>query len=191
MKDKKIIIITIVSSILIVIAGALIAKHYILPPAEETVNALPKLQLGDPIFPDKMRPYLLHKAMANIFSPSKDGMFVMEREILSKPLTIRIAEAVITKYLKGLKEGLRDAKLLGVYRDRKNNILYIDLSVEFRRNFSGDVEQEYYLLKSLFKTVVTNIVEIEDVKLLINGREVESIGSHFISLYGLRAVVGY
>jgi hypothetical protein len=123
-----------------------------------------------------------------IFYPSEDGVTPEDRTVPNKPLPVAMADVVIEEYLKGLREGLKDAKLLGVYRDR-NNVLYIDLSDEFRRNFYGDARQEYYLLKSLFDTVVANIVGTEDVRLLIEGKETESIGGHFSILYGLKGIM--
>lgn len=126
--------------------------------------------------------------VVKIFYPSEDGVTPEDRTVPSKSLPVAMADVVIEEYLKGLKEGLRDAKLLGVYRDR-NNVLYIDISDEFRRNFYGDARQEYYLLKSLFDTVVTNVVGTEDVRLLIEGKEIESIGGHFSILYGLKGIM--
>ena len=113
---------------------------------------------------------------------------MQEKKIHGSPLPVKMAEAVVAEYLKGLKEGLRDTKLLGVYRDR-GNIFYIDLSDEFRRNFSGDAGQEFYLLKSLFETVTANIAGTEDVKVLIEGKEIESIGGHISSFYPLKETV--
>ncbi len=122
-----------------------------------------------------------------IFYPSEDGIVAEDKIVPNKPLPVAMAEAALTEYLKGLKAGHKDTKLLGVYRDR-NNVFYIDLSDEFRRNFSGDVRQEYYLLKSLFDTVVSNVAGAEDVRLLIDGKEIESIGGHYYSLYGLKRI---
>ena len=125
--------------------------------------------------------------LVKIFYPSEDGIVAEERIVPNKPLPVTMAEAVLNEYLKGLKGGYKNTKLLGVYRDR-NNVFYIDLSDEFRRYFSGDAREEYYLLKSLFDTVVSNVAGAEDVRLLIDGKEVESIGGHFYSLYGLKRI---
>ncbi|HAK88874.1 MAG: hypothetical protein A2X55_11645 [Nitrospirae bacterium GWB2_47_37] len=123
-----------------------------------------------------------------IFHPSEDGMAGEERMFQNKPLPVEMAETILAEYLKLLGEGFKDAKLLGVYRDR-NNVLYIDVSEEFRKGFAGDARQEYYLLRSLFDTTVKNIQGIEDVRLLIEGKEIESIGGHFRIMYGLKTIV--
>jgi hypothetical protein len=123
-----------------------------------------------------------------IFYPSEEGISTVEKSVQSSHLHLKMAEAVIAEYLKGLKEGMKDTKLLGIYKDR-NNVLYIDLSDEIRKNFSGDVKHEYFFLKSLFQTVVTNIPEIEDIKLFVEGKEIQSIGGHFYTLYPLKDMV--
>ncbi len=113
-----------------------------------------------------------------------EGITVEELKIRNNPIPVKMAEAIMAEYLKGLKYGLKDTKLLGIYRD-KRSIIYIDLSEEFRKNFSGDVKQEYSLLKSLYETITVNIPGTEDVRVLIDGKEVESIGGHFSALYPL------
>jgi len=75
-----------------------------------------------------------------------------------------------------------------VYRDKKH-VLYVDLSDDFRRSFSGDARQEFLLLKSLYETVVQNVPGAEDVRILVEGKETESIGGHFIILSALREIV--
>jgi hypothetical protein len=122
-----------------------------------------------------------------IFHPSQDGIIAAKIKVRHSPLHVEMVEIVMTEYLKGLGEKYEGTKVLGVYRDRLN-VLYIDLSDEFRRNFSGDAMQEFLLLQSLYNTIITNFPWVQDVRLLIEGKEVESIGGHFLSLYGLKEI---
>ncbi len=69
------------------------------------------------------------------------------------------------------------SKLNGVFLGN-DSILYIDLSDEFRRNFQGNAMQEYMLLKALHKSLMKNVYQVEGVRLLIDGREVDSVGGH-------------
>ncbi|MFO0751824.1 MAG: GerMN domain-containing protein [Thermodesulfovibrionales bacterium] len=124
-----------------------------------------------------------------VFFPSGDGIITEERSIKSSPLTVTVAESVLEEYLKGIRGDRADMKVIGVYRDR-NNILYVDFSASFRKAFTGDIRQEYYLLKSLYETVIRNVEGVEDVKVLLDGKEAESIGGHFATLHPLRATVG-
>ncbi len=127
-------------------------------------------------------------ARAVIVIPSEKGLITREIALKEGLLPVERAEAVIGEYLKGLGAGLRETRLLGVYRD-KGNVLYIDLSGDISQDFSGDAMDEYLLLKSLWQTVSRNFPWVADVRLLIDGKEKESIGGHLTALGGLRGTV--
>jgi spore germination protein GerM len=84
----------------------------------------------------------------------------------------------------------RGARLLGIYKGT-DGMLYIDLSDEFRRNFQGDVFAEFLLLKGLYESIISNIQDIQDVKILIEGKETETLGGHFFLLYPLKDMVSH
>jgi hypothetical protein len=130
------------------------------------------------------------KVPVTIFYPVEAGMVKEEKTLAGGSLPVKLAESVLQEFFKGLKNGLNNTVVRGVYEDR-NKILYVDLSDEFRRNFSGEARYEYYLLKSLYQTLVTNISEVRDVKILIEGREIESIGGHILAILPLRETVWY
>jgi len=130
------------------------------------------------------------KVPVTIFYPGEAGMVKEEKTLAGGSLPVKLAESVLQEFFKGLKNGLNNTVVRGVYEDR-NKILYVDLSDEFRRNFSGEARYEYYLLKSLYQTLVTNISEVRDVKILIEGREIESIGGHILAILPLRETVWY
>jgi hypothetical protein len=123
-----------------------------------------------------------------IFYPAKSGLIKEERTVAAGSLPVKMVESVLQEYFSGFKTDLKNTTVRGVYRDR-NRIFYIDLSEEFRRYFSGDDGDEYYLLKSLYQTIVTNVSDVRDVKVLIEGREVESIGGHMMILTPLQESV--
>ncbi len=187
MKDKKYIILTASAVLLVAIsAGWLVAKYYLFP---ENTAQEPFIELKDGMPEGKKIPDENGSDVVpvKIFYPSEAGLSVEEKNVRNSRLPVKMAELILAEYLKGLKEGLGDTKLLGVYRD-SSNIFYIDLSDEFRRNFAGDAGQEYYLLKSLFETVMVNLPGTEDVKLLIEGKEVDSIGGHFSCFSPLKEI---
>jgi len=128
--------------------------------------------------------------VVKIFYPSEDGVQLKEKKIFTNLLPVNIAEEVIKEYLKELKDGLRNTRLLGVYRDA-NNTIYINLSDDFRRYFSDSARFEYYLLESFLKTILQNVPEAEDVRLLIEGKEIESIGGHFICIPSLKTSIHF
>jgi len=185
MGNKKYIVIALLCLIVAAAAGWFVTKHFQsaarqfkqplieLKGGEATVNsALPAVTSDD------------DTVAVKLFLPSDEGITIVERRIQNNPLPVKMAEELAAEYLKGLKEGLNDTKLIGVYRD-KRSIIYIDVSDEFRKNFSGDIRQEFELLKSLYQTITVNIPDTEDVRLLVDGKEIESLGGHFNALYPL------
>lgn len=128
-----------------------------------------------------------------IFNPAGGRIEVVERTIPRRIRTSAIAEAVIEEYFRLPVNAAgspipANVKLLGLYRDAMQ-ILYIDLSDEVRRNFHGDAASEYLLLKGLLETVVSNITDIQDVKVLVEGKEIDSLGGHVMLKYPLKNLV--
>ncbi|MEW6067591.1 MAG: GerMN domain-containing protein [Nitrospirota bacterium] len=128
-----------------------------------------------------------------IYYPISDHIQPEEKKIPQRIGQIKIAEAIIEEYLAGASDTASSiipegAKFLGVYRGA-DEILYVDLSDEFQRNFQGDAMSEFLLLKGLYKSLISNVEDIQDVKILIEGKEIETIGGHFYLLYPLRDMV--
>lgn len=128
-----------------------------------------------------------------IYYPSDDRLQMEERKVQRKTSQTGRAEAVVGEFLKGpvnaRVSGIpRDTKLLGIYRG-DDSVLYVDLSDEFRRNFEGDVVAEFLLLKGLYESLISNVQDIADVKILIEGRETESLGGHIYLIYPLKEIV--
>jgi spore germination protein GerM len=103
--------------------------------------------------------------------------------------SLKLAEGALSELLSGEhiadREAVPDgAKLLGVYYGI-DRILYVDISSELKRNFRGDAAGEFLLLKSIYDTITSNI-EVDDVFLLINGKEEETLGGHCYIKYPLK-----
>ncbi|MBF0559607.1 MAG: GerMN domain-containing protein [Nitrospirae bacterium] len=181
--EKKYYLIALVVMLLAAAAGWFVTQQY-LSPTRQFQTPLIELK-GDATAGGALpSPMSDDGVTVKIFLPSADGIKVDERRIQNNPIPVAMAEALTAEYLKGLKDEIKDVKLLGVYRD-KRSIIYIDVSDEFRKNFSGDIKQEYALLKSLYQTITVNIPGTEDVRLLVDGKEIESLGGHFNALYPL------
>lgn len=125
-----------------------------------------------------------------LFFPAGGRLEVTEKTIPRKIRTSSTAEAVIEEYFR-VPANATDSviparvKILGLYRDAMQ-ILYVDLSDELRRNFHADALSEYLVLKGLYETVVSNIPDIQDVKVLVEGKEIESLGGHVLLKYPLK-----
>ncbi len=127
-----------------------------------------------------------------VFYPVGLNLYIKEVMINRVFAPLEIAERALNELLS--LEDIIDSgvipistKLIGLYYGI-NDILYIDLSQEFQRNFHGDIYDEYMLLKSIYETVMSNI-EVSDIKILIQGKEVETIGGHFYIKYPLKQTV--
>lgn len=130
-----------------------------------------------------------------IYYPVENRLQIEERRLQRRTTQIAIAEAVVEEFLKGpagmkTSEMPKDARLLGIYLD-EDKILYVDLSDELRRNFQGDALTEFLLLKGLYESLSSNLGNIEDVKVLIEGGEKETLGGHLYLSYPLKDMVSY
>jgi spore germination protein GerM len=130
-----------------------------------------------------------------LYFPLGDGLQLVERKVVGRTKQSAIADAVIEEFFKGPGTGApspvpQNVKLLGLYRDASHT-LYVDLSDEIRRNFQGDALSEYLLLKGIYESLISNLQDIQDIKVLIEGKEAESLGGHFYLNYPLKTIVGY
>ena len=130
-----------------------------------------------------------------IYYPVGNQLWMEERRLPRRTAQIAIAEATVEEFLKGPAGGValnmpKDARLLGLYKDA-DRIFYVDLSDEFRRNFQGDAITEFLLLKGLYESLVSNIHDIKDVNVLIEGNEIETLGGHLYLLYPLKDMVSH
>jgi len=128
-----------------------------------------------------------------LFYPQERSLQMEEKKVPSRTNQMAVAEAVVEEYFGGTAGESGNAipggvKLLGLYRDA-NMILYIDLSDEFRRNLQGDARTEYLLLKGLGESLVSNLQDFSDFKILIEGKELESLGGHFFLGLPLKGMV--
>jgi spore germination protein GerM len=124
-----------------------------------------------------------------VYYPAEGRLMMEERRVKRQASVVASAEAIAEEYLKGPARGKSDvpqgAKLLGAYIG-SDGVLYVDLSDEFRRNFQGDALTEYLVLKGLYESIISNVGGMDDVKVIIEGKEIESIGGHLFAMYPLK-----
>jgi spore germination protein GerM len=118
-----------------------------------------------------------------------------ERKLPRRNKEIAIAETIVEEFLKGpsgaqVSSVPGNTRLLGIYKDTER-VFYIELSEEFRRNFQGDALTEYFVLKGLYESLISNIPDLQDVKVLIEGREAETLGGHLYLSYPLKDMISY
>jgi len=125
-----------------------------------------------------------------VYYPSEGRLIMEERRVKRQVAITAIAEEIVNEFLKGPSTAAKSVippgtKLLAVYYGI-DGILYVDLSDEFRRNFRGDALNEFLLLKGLYDSIISNVTGVDDVKVIIEGKEIESIGGHLFALYPLK-----
>jgi hypothetical protein len=96
------------------------------------------------------------------------------REKSQRGAYLFIAEDVIKKLIEPYGVKLRD-----LYMDREGTI-YADFSSELKNNFHGDASEEYSIISELYKRLKANVPSFTALKLLIEGKEMESFGGHIV-----------
>lgn len=127
-----------------------------------------------------------------VFLPDESRL-ILEVRVLERVFSQKkVLKSAMTEFLKGspaLKRNIIPVNsiLLGVYVGN-DGITYIDLSEDFKRNFHGDALDEFLLLRGLYETAASN-ANIEDMKILIDHKETDTIGGHFAADRPLKLLV--
>lgn len=125
-----------------------------------------------------------------------EGRVALEQRIIPKVEGARaMAETVLMEFLDGPdieeRSYVPDAvEVLGVYLG-KDKVLYLDFTSSLTLNFQGDAVAEFLLLRALYKTLKANLSGLKGYRLLVDGREVDTIGGHIYILEGLERAVPY
>ena len=82
------------------------------------------------------------------------------------------AEDIVRVYLESY-----NAELNHFFMDRHGTV-YIDTSQEFVKNFQGSLLDEYLTISSLLKSLNAHMPSVKAMKLLIDGREIDTLGGH-------------
>ena len=130
-----------------------------------------------------------------LYYPVGNRLESVEKRVPKRTKQMAIADAVIEEYFKGPGEGRAsqvppNVKLLGLYKDN-SQMLYLDLSDELRRNFQGDALTEFLLLKGIYESLISNLQEVRDVMILVEGKESETLGGHLYLKFPLKYTVAY
>lgn len=126
-----------------------------------------------------------------LYVPKNGKLEMTEKKLPRRIKNIAIAEAVIEEFFRTPADSSpipQGVKVLGMYRDASLN-LYLDLSDELRRNFQGDALSEFLVLKGMHDSLVANVQDFQDLKILVEGKEIESLGGHFYLKYPLKSTV--
>ncbi|MCE5312601.1 MAG: GerMN domain-containing protein [Nitrospiraceae bacterium] len=116
------------------------------------------------------------------------GLNVVERMVKSDFSPLRVTEAALDEFFKGLGKGFEGAKVAALFKDR-HNVVYVDMTAEFLKGFNMDAADEYNLMRAFYRTATANS-GAEDIKILVAGKEIESFGGHFFGFYPMKETFG-
>jgi spore germination protein GerM len=125
------------------------------------------------------------------FGSDDGGSLVAEhRQISSTRDVLKNLRRVIEALVAGPEEdGVASipasARLRGVFIDDRT--AFIDFSKEIVSEFSGGTTAEYVLIASLVQTACGNFPEVDAVRILVEGEEVNTIGGHLLVSRPLKA----
>ncbi len=117
-----------------------------------------------------------------VFFPVGGRLQIFEKRIPGTMTEPKLAEVLVEEFLslnREMNSGIipPKLKLLGAYISNEG-ILYLNFPSALSSGFRGDALDEYLLLKGLLDTMISNLT-INDVVILIGGREAETLGGHF------------
>ncbi len=107
----------------------------------------------------------LYENMGSAPSVEKGGVKGKERMLVLAEDTIN---TLLAQY---------DARLLDLYLDREG-VIYMDFSDDLKKNYHMDISQELNFLSSLFNGIRSSVPRLKAMKILIEGKELESLGGH-------------
>lgn len=123
----------------------------------------------------------------SLLIPSGAELVRKDIRVLSNPVIPQMIESIVAELIKSMPEDMRDIQLNTAYKDR-DGIVYLDFNAVLFNKTVFDVTREGVFLKSLYQTLMTNIQGLSDVRILVEGREVETIGGHFNIANGMRFI---
>lgn len=114
-------------------------------------------------------------------SPDGSSLVPEHRKIPSQDQPVDNLRSLVEALVSGPREGgvetiPASVRLRGVFMHDKTAV--IDFSRELIDNFGGGSAAEYILISSLVQTLCANFPQVNSVRILVEGEEIESIGGH-------------
>lgn len=179
MKNKKIFIVLIIIIIILGVIG-----YFIYQKIEENKQ---QNQITEYIPEEEIDIASLRQTLVSLYFNQKDtNTLVPEarnidvKELLKDPYTMLMQLLIEGPKNERLEKVIPDGTKINKI-ELKNNILYVDLSNEFIENHKGGAEAESRTVYSIVNTL-TQLNEVEAVKILIDGKEDASFKDNAISL---------
>lgn len=176
-KLKKILIITIIISIIIVIIFFILKNNL-----EQTNTEITEYTPQEELTEEQTR-----QTMVTLYYENKETKALMpearliDARLLSKNpyltlINMLIQEPKSDKLQSAIPEGTKINKT-----ELKGDVVYVDLSIEFIQNQEQNIEQQSLSIYSIVNTL-TELTEVNAIKILIDGKEDTSFPNNGMSL---------
>jgi spore germination protein GerM len=111
------------------------------------------------------------------------GLVPESRELRARDDAIGDLRGVVEALISGPQDGgvptlPSAARLLGAYIS--DDTAYLDFSREIVDPSTGSTAGEYVMIASIVNTVCSNFGEVDAVKILVEGEEVDTLGGHLL-----------
>ncbi len=110
------------------------------------------------------------------------GLKPEERKLRYSGGVVNLGAGIVTALILGPKSGLAPTvparTVLNGFYLAQDGTAYVDLSEIAREEHPGGVETEYRTIFSIVDSLIVNISEITQVKILIAGQEAETLAGH-------------
>ena len=115
-------------------------------------------------------------------SAQEDALVAEKHRVPPQTTSVERAKASLQALISGPKtEALRtlsaEVKIRELFVDDRGTA-YIDFSEELSRDHSGGTWSEMLTLRSIMQTLASNVPEVKQVQILIEGRAVETLAGH-------------
>ena len=174
--NKKIVIAVIIVVLILIILGVWYFLFYHKNNEAEVNEIIPEEEISE----EQMRQTIVSLYFYNETTQSvvPEGRLIDAKELLEEPY-VKLMELLIEgpqndSLTRTIPDGTKVNKA-----ERKGDILYLDLSKEFIENHSGGETQESSTIYSIVNTM-TNLTEVNGVKILIDGEENKTFKDNLI-----------
>jgi spore germination protein GerM len=124
------------------------------------------------------------KSLVHLYFADRDNEYLMseQRVLLHADDPASFAKAIIQSLIKGPQKGLIrtipvGTELREIYVT-PDNVCYIDLGQSIQTNHPGGSHSELLTIYSMVNSLILNVPEIEQVKILIEGNEALTLAGH-------------
>ena len=124
------------------------------------------------------------KSAAHLYFADREYYYLMseQRVVSHSGDSVDHARAIVEAIIKGPQKSLvrtiaANAKLRAIYIN-STGVCYVDLSSDVRKDHPGGCNSELLTIYSVVNSLILNVSEIKRVKLLVDGKEVQTLAGH-------------